>query len=38
METMRCIWCEKETTTNKKLVNENLKYANKEHIFPEAVG
>lgn len=35
---MRCIWCEKETTTDKKLVNENLKYANKEHIFPESVG
>ena len=38
METMRCIWCEKETTTDEKLVNENLKYANKEHIFPESVG
>ncbi len=35
---MRCIWCEKETTTDKKLENENLKFANKEHIFPESVG
>lgn len=37
METMRCIWCEKETTTDKKLTNENLKFANKEHIFPEGI-
>lgn len=34
---MRCIWCEKETTRNDNLKSENLKYANKEHIFPEAV-
>lgn len=37
METMRCIWCEKETTTDKKLKNENLKFANKEHVFPEGI-
>lgn len=38
METMRCIWCEKETTTDKNLKSENIKFANKEHIFPESVG
>jgi hypothetical protein len=35
---MICIWCDLETTTNKKSVTEKVKYANKEHIFPEAVG
>lgn len=35
---MKCIWCESETTTDKSLSNEKIKYANKEHIFPEAVG
>ena len=34
---MRCIWCERETTTDKKLANENFKFANKEHIFPEGI-
>lgn len=35
---MKCIWCDLDTTTKKKLVTEKVKYANKEHIFPEAVG
>jgi len=35
---MKCIWCDLDTTSNKKLVTEKVKYANKEHIFPEAVG
>lgn len=35
---MKCIWCNVETTTNKNLVSNKVKYANKEHIFPEAVG
>jgi hypothetical protein len=35
---MKCIWCDLDTTSNKKSVTEKVKYANKEHIFPEAVG
>lgn len=35
---MKCIWCELETTTNKKLVSNKIKFANREHIFPESVG
>lgn len=35
---MKCIWCEKKTTTNKELANDDLKFANLEHVFPEAVG
>ena len=35
---MKCIWCELETTTDKKLVSNKIKFANKEHIFPESVG
>ena len=35
---MKCIWCELETTTDKELVSNKIKYANKEHIFPESVG
>jgi hypothetical protein len=37
---MKCIWCNKETTSDK--TRRGLKtepvYANKEHIFPEGVG
>lgn len=35
---MKCLWCESETTSNEKLATSNVKYANREHIFPEAVG
>lgn len=35
---MKCLWCEIKTTPNKKLATDTLKYANKEHIFPESVG
>lgn len=35
---MKCIWCDKETTYDKKASSEKLKYANKEHIFPESAG
>ena len=35
---MKCLWCNLETTTERKLISEEIKYANKEHIFPEAVG
>jgi HNH endonuclease len=35
---MKCIWCDLETTTDKKLVSNKIKYANKEHIFPQSVG
>jgi hypothetical protein len=35
---MKCIWCERETTTDRKLVSETVVFANKEHIFPECVG
>ncbi len=35
---MRCIWCDHETTTNKSAATDTIRYANKEHIFPEAVG
>jgi hypothetical protein len=35
---MKCIWCELETTTDKKLVSNKIKFANREHIFPESVG
>jgi hypothetical protein len=35
---MKCIWCNSDTTTNKAQISESLKYANAEHIFPEAVG
>ena len=35
-----CFWCKKETTINKSAASENpnLKYANKEHVFPECAG
>lgn len=35
---MRCIWCGHETTTDKSAATDKVRYANKEHIFPEAVG
>lgn len=37
---MKCIWCNKETTsdTTRKGFNTEPVYANKEHIFPEGVG
>ena len=35
---MKCIWCNSDTTTNKAQISESLKYANAEHIFPDAVG
>ena len=35
---MRCFWCESLTTTNKNEQSDSIKYANKEHVFPEAVG
>lgn len=35
---MRCIWCGHETTTDKSAATDKIRYANKEHIFPEAVG
>jgi hypothetical protein len=35
---MRCIWCGYETTTDKSAATDQVRYANKEHIFPEAVG
>jgi signal peptidase I len=38
LEAMKCIWCDRETTTNKDLVTDQLVYADKEHIFPECVG
>ena len=34
----RCIWCDSETTKDKNLVSAKIKLADKEHIFPEAVG
>lgn len=35
---MRCIWCDHETTTDESAATDKVRYANKEHIFPEAVG
>lgn len=35
---MKCIWCDLETTSNKTLISETIKEADKEHIFPECVG
>ncbi len=35
---MKCIWCDSETTADKILKSDSLKYANAEHIFPESVG
>jgi len=35
---MRCIWCDHETTSDKSAATDKIRYANKEHIFPEAVG
>jgi hypothetical protein len=35
---MRCIWCSYETTTDKSAATDQVRFANKEHIFPEAVG
>jgi hypothetical protein len=34
---MKCLWCGFQTTTNKTLATEEVRYANKEHIFPESV-
>jgi hypothetical protein len=34
---MRCIWCGHETTSDKSAATDQVRYANKEHIFPEAV-
>ena len=38
LKKMRCLWCNLETTTEQSVSDEEIKYANKEHIFPEAVG
>ncbi len=35
---MHCIWCNHETTADKYSATEKVRYANNEHIFPEAVG
>ena len=35
---MRCIWCDFETTSDRSKASATLKFANKEHIIPEAVG
>lgn len=35
---MRCIWCDHETTTDESAATDKVRYANKEHIFPDAVG
>lgn len=37
-KTNKCLWCDFETTTNKELATDKIRYANKEHIFPESVG
>ena len=36
---MKCLWCGFQTTTDKALAKEDVRYreANKEHIFPESV-
>jgi hypothetical protein len=34
---MKCLWCGFQTTTDKDLATEVVRYANKEHIFPESV-
>ncbi len=35
---MRCLWCDSETTGDKSLVADSIKFADKEHVFPESVG
>ena len=35
---MKCIWCDLETTPDRSAATATLKFANKEHIFPESVG
>jgi hypothetical protein len=35
---MKCLWCDLETTCDKESATDTVKFANKEHIFPEAVG
>lgn len=35
---MKCIWCDFETTPDRSAATATLKFANKEHIFPESVG
>ena len=35
---MKCIWCDFETTPDKNKATDILKFANAEHIIPEAVG
>ena len=35
---MKCIWCDLETTPDRRAATATLKFANKEHIFPESVG
>ncbi len=37
-KTMKCLWCDFETTKKKELATETIKYANLEHLFPECVG
>ena len=34
---MNCLWCGFQTTTDKAMAKEDVRYANKEHIFPESV-
>lgn len=34
---MKCLWCGFQTTTDTTSATETVRYANKEHIFPEAV-
>jgi len=34
---MKCLWCGFQTTTDKAIAKEDVRYANKEHIFPESV-
>lgn len=35
---MRCIWCDHETTPDINAAKDQVRLANKEHIFPKAVG
>ena len=35
---MKCLWCATETTLDRSKETAELKYANREHIFPESVG
>ena len=33
-----CLWCGNKTVSSKNKAKDKVRYSNKEHIFPEAIG